>query len=132
MNDEARALAQRWVDKAEHDWETCQLMAAQDPCRADVVCFHYQQYVEKLLKGLLTLHAIESPKTHDLRRLCQLALPAVPGLSSLLDKSDALTVHAVESRYPDLPEPTEAQMRAMQSITEEFAALLLPQFSPAD
>lgn len=70
-------------------------------CPHDVVCFHAQQHVEKLLKALLTQEEIETPKTHDLRRLIQLGVEFVPELSAFLDEADALSTHGVSTRYPD-------------------------------
>ena len=49
-------VAQRWVDKAEHDCEAAtRIMAVEGGCPYDTVCFHCQQVVEKYLKALLTL-----------------------------------------------------------------------------
>lgn len=44
-------------------------------CPADVVCFHAEQCVEKYLKALLTLKAIDFPKTHNIAELVALLPP---------------------------------------------------------
>ena len=94
------------------------------------ICFHCQQYVEKLLKALLTLSGIESPKTHDVRRLVQLAVPLVPELSELLDPADLFTEYAVALRYPDEWRETEPEeIRNLIAISKQFAALLLPKLA---
>ena len=100
MNDETREAVRQWRAKAQSDWTAIEIMMSSEQCPADAVCFHCQQFVEKLLKAILTKHNIEAPKTHDLRRLIQLAEPFVPELSRLSDSSDKLTVHGVEARYP--------------------------------
>ena len=91
------------------------------------ICFHCQQYVEKMLKGFLTLHGVEAPWTHNLRRLIQLAAPHLPELAELADASDQLTPHAAETRYPGLPPPvTRSQAQALIELADRFGKKLLP------
>jgi HEPN domain-containing protein len=70
------AIAGDWVRKAESDLmnavHTLKL-GADGP--TDTVCFHAQQCIEKYLKALLVLRAIDFPRTHDLEKLVSL-LPA--------------------------------------------------------
>jgi HEPN domain-containing protein len=127
MNDDVRDAVRQWCAKAESDWTTVQVLLGAERRPADVVCFHCQQYVEKLLKGLLTLHGIEAPKTHDLRRLVQLAESLAPELSPLIDRADALTAHSIQSRYPDeWHEIKDAEMRDIVEAARTFASALLP------
>ncbi len=127
MNDDTRNAVRQWQAKAQSDWTTVQILFTSEQCPADTVCFHCQQYAEKLLKGVLTLHSIEAPRTHDLRRLIQLAQPYVPGLSDLSDSSDALTVHGVETRYPgDWRQIEPAEVQAAVELAKEFGKILLP------
>ncbi|MFB0524145.1 MAG: HEPN domain-containing protein [Phycisphaerae bacterium] len=100
MNEQTREAVRQWRAKAHSDWDAVEILTASKRCPTDTVCFHCQQFVEKLLKALLTQHGIEAPKTHDLRRLIQLAQPFAPELSLLADVSDELTIHGVETRYP--------------------------------
>jgi HEPN domain-containing protein len=95
MNDDVREAVRQWRSKAQSDLTAIEILRNSEQCPADAVCFHCQQFVEKLLKGLLTLHGVESPRTHDLRRLIQLAEPLVPELVHLSDASDSLTIHGV-------------------------------------
>jgi HEPN domain-containing protein len=91
------------------------------------ICFHCQQHVEKLVKAILTLNGVESPKSHDIRRLVQLAVPLVPELSQLLESADLLTEYAVALRYPDEWRETEPdEVRTIVAISKQFADLLLP------
>lgn len=56
----------RWVEKAEHDLTAAEhSMSLADKGLTDIICFHCQQCAEKYLKGLLVLHKIPFPKTHD-------------------------------------------------------------------
>jgi len=126
MNNQIRQAVRQWRTKAQNDWTTVEILLGSDRCPADTVCFHCQQFVEKLLKALLTLHGIEAPRTHDLRRLIELALPSVPELSSLSDSADALTVHGVETRYPDDCLQIEpAEMNEIIELAKQLGKILL-------
>jgi HEPN domain-containing protein len=83
--------------------------------------------VEKLVKAALTLHGVESPRTHYVRRLVQLAVPFAPALSELLESADILTEYAVALRYPDEWRETEPEeVDSIIAICRKFAAVLLP------
>jgi HEPN domain-containing protein len=126
MNEQNREAVRQWRAKAQSDWDAVEILTASKRCPADTVCFHCQQFVEKLLKALLTRHVIEAPKTHDLRRLIQLALPFAPELSLLADASDELTVHGVETRYPgELIQIKKSEMKRVVELTQRFRYILI-------
>ena len=125
MKDETDEVVGQWRAKARSDWTTVEILLGSDRRPADTVCFHCQQFAEKLLKALLTRHNVEAPKTHDLRRLIQLAEPFAPELSRLSDASDALTVHGVETRYPgDWREIEPPEMNEVVELAKELGAIL--------
>lgn len=127
MNEQTRQAVKQWKAKAQSDWKTVQILKADRNYPADTVCFHCQQFVEKLLKALLTAHEIETPRTHDLRRLIQLAQPFAPQLSKLADAADALTVHGVESRYPDdFRQIDDEEMNEAIDLAGKLGDILLP------
>jgi len=127
MKDPNREAVRQWLAKADSDWSSVEILIASDNCPNEAVCFHCQQYVEKLLKALLTLKGIEAPKTHDLRRLIQLAAPFESKLAELAGDSDDLTAHGVQSRYPgDFWEVEPTEMRRLYELSREFANILLP------
>ena len=127
MSDQTREAVRQWLAKAESDWSTVEILTASEHCPAEAVCFHCQQYVEKLLKAFLTLKGIEAPKTHDLRRLIQLASPMEPKLVELAVESDALTFHGVQSRYPgDFLQVDIAEMNRLVTLSQKFSNILLP------
>ena len=127
MNNDTGKAVRQWRTKAESDWTTVEILLGSERCPADTVCFHCQQFVEKLLKALLTRHGVEAPRTHDLRRLAQLAEPFAPELSRLADASDMLTVHGVETRYPDdWREIEPAELNEVVDLAREFGDVLLP------
>ena len=93
--------AREWVDKAEADYAAAILLRrSRKKHSRDIVCFHLQQCVEKYLKARLDEANIPIPKTHDLERLLDLALPLEPLWASLRPALAALTSYAVEIRYP--------------------------------
>lgn len=116
MNDDTGELVRQWNEKAQRDWTAVEILSASEQCPAEAVCFHCQQFVEKLLKAFLTRHGIEAPKTHDLRRLIQLAEPIAPDISQFSDASDKLTVHGVETRYPGDSYPVS--LKEMDEVVE--------------
>jgi HEPN domain-containing protein len=136
MNETALEVVRQWLKKAHSDWETVLILSAHGACPRDTVCFHCQQHVEKLLKAILTLHGIEAPRTHNIRRLMQLVEPVTGDLSHLRDPSDSLTMHAVGSRYPDdWRDIGLEEMNELISLTREFRRFLIPMlgvFRPAD
>jgi len=126
MNEQTREAVRQWRAKAQSDWKTVEILTASQRCPTDTVCFHCQQFVEKLLKALLTLNNIEAPKTHDLRRLIQLAEPFAPELSLLADVSDELTIHGVEARYPgDWRKIKRSEMKRVIELAKRFGDILL-------
>ncbi|MBI5815677.1 MAG: HEPN domain-containing protein [Nitrospinae bacterium] len=130
MNEETADAVRQWLAKAESDIRTVEILLPDAACPRDVVCFHCQQYVEKLLKALLTLHGIEAPKTHNLRRLIQLAVSNVPELNDLIDDSDRLTEHGVTCRYPDdWREIGTEEMEQMIRLARKFGAILVPKLN---
>jgi len=126
MSDETAEAVRLWRAKAQNDWTTVEILLTSDRCPADTVCFDCQQFVEKLLMGLLARYGIETPRTHDLRRLIQLAEPFAPELSPLSDESDTLTVYGVESRCPDAWRKIESpEMNDVVDLTKELGNILL-------
>ncbi len=94
-------VVRQWVRKAEHDLEAARrILAVQEGCPYDTVCFHCQQAAEKYLKALLTLCGIQAPRTHDLEKLSE-RLPLEKGLSIGPAELAALNPYAVEARYAD-------------------------------
>ena len=126
MNEKILEAIKQWRTKAQSDWTTVQILLGSDQCPAETVCFHCQQFVEKLLKAILTAHSVETPETHDIRRLVQLAKSYAPKLSPLTDLSDQLTVHGVETGYPgDWSQIETQEMNEVVNIAGKFGDILL-------
>lgn len=80
-----------------------------------MVCFHYQQAVEKMLKAYLVANQRSYPATHDLLLILEQILSFNPEAERLRDALALLTPYAVEVRYlddyymPSVGDATEAR-----------------------
>jgi HEPN domain-containing protein len=116
-------LVKEWLSKAAADANTAkrELAVEQEP-NYDAVCFHAQQAVEKLFKGLLQQHRIAFPKTHDLGLLLEFLLRKHGDLQFLREDILRLTTFAVEFRYPGesaIREDAETAVASMDKIMQQ-------------
>jgi len=96
-----KPLAREWVSIAEGDFATARReMRARKAPNHDAACFHAQQCAEKYLKACLQEAGRPFRKTHDLVALLDLLLPAEPLWETMRPGLRALTVFAVDVRYP--------------------------------
>jgi HEPN domain-containing protein len=91
-------LAQKWLKMAEEDLAGAELWIDAGRTLAGA-CFHCQQAAEKSLKGWLTGHDVQAPKTHKLEQLIDLCIEIEPRFSQFSVEAAALTPYAVERRY---------------------------------
>jgi HEPN domain-containing protein len=76
------------------------IMAIEEGCPFDTVCFHCQQAAETYLKCLLTYLGIQAPRTHDLRALARL-VPLEQRFPVRVEDMAELNPYAVDVRYAD-------------------------------
>ncbi len=101
MNDKERWVLD-WFKKADSDLRAAEVLIRVEEPSADIVCFHTQQCVEKYLKGFLSFHEKEFPKTHDLLELLlEYCCPIDPSFVKWEEVCDQLNDYSVASRYPD-------------------------------
>jgi HEPN domain-containing protein len=94
-------VLRQWVRKAEHDLDAAsRIMAIEEGCPFDTVCFHCQQAAEKYLKCLLTYLGIQAPRTHDLKALAAL-IPLERRFPVRVEDLAGLNPYAVDVRYAD-------------------------------
>ncbi|MHB1646166.1 MAG: HEPN domain-containing protein [bacterium] len=111
-----------WLNKANHDMEVLK----HNDLPKDIICFHAQQAVEKMLKAFLIYNDQEIQKfqIHDIDKIikeCSKINPEFEELSNL--GVGKLTEYAVGSRYPnDYDEYNDFQM---PSVTETKEAILI-------
>lgn len=97
MND----VVKEWVEKAEADFGTAlREFAVADNPNLDAACFHAQQCIEKMLKGLLIGLGVTPPYIHDLNKLAALLKSRLPNWDADDEELRLLTYAAREFRYP--------------------------------
>ena len=106
------------VRKAEHDLEAAsRIMAIEEGCPFDTVCFHCQQAAEKSLKAWLIAQDQPFPLIHDLEELIALCVTRESRFNELANDAAALNPFAITVRYdaefwPSTEEAAEALARA--------------------
>ena len=113
-----------WVERAEHDFDTVLLLVREQSTSYEIICFHCQQCVEKLLKAILTKEDIVFPRIHDLVKLANICLDKYSFISDYLEVLSELNEYAVAGRYPgeivDIEDVEEAV-----NITKKVRPVLL-------
>ncbi len=99
-DDKMNPLTLEWVDKAEDDYITVELLLQSTISSKDVICFHAQQCIEKYLKAWLQEVNIPAPRTHKLEDLLNLIVPSNPEWQVWNQDFSTLSNHAVDIRYP--------------------------------
>jgi HEPN domain-containing protein len=93
MNEEA----EKWFHFAHEDFRMAELALKEG--MYNQVCFHAQQSVEKVLKGLITHQGNIHPQTHKLADLLSALSPSP--LDDLRDEILVLDRFYIPTRYPD-------------------------------
>ena len=96
------------------------LEATMHPKPLEVICFHCQQAVEKLLKAYLRDKTnANPPRTHNLADLCSLCQESDPRFAAIMVACSRLKMYAVQTRYEDGIEVDETDMlRALRYAAE--------------
>ena len=110
---------------AEEDLWTANLVKDNDDEKTRIICFHLQQYVEKMLKAKLLEKGIQYPRKHDFVSLLELFDD-----KEMLDRhiedaanlSDYATAFRYERRVPSVEE-MEAAFISAQSIVRDVCGL---------
>ncbi len=109
----------QWFVKALEDYQVAQheLVLPETDVLTTAVCFHCQQFVEKVLQAFLVLHQRDFPRTHDLGYLKSLCAQIDADFGDLT--IEELSFYAVEFRYPgDYVRPTVEEARRCISMAE--------------
>lgn len=98
---ENKDLLQEWLDFAEMDFLTARhLYDNMHPKPLEIICYHCQQSIEKLLKGALLSCGVTIKKTHDLGLLAEMLQDYVEVEPKYMEMCDDLTPYGVKIRYP--------------------------------
>lgn len=109
-----------WLRKSRQDIEAARLVLSHSETLNNIVCFHCQQAVEKMLKAVLVALDHDVPRTHDLVDLLQRAAPG--DRSDLLQDALHLNRYSVVPRYPSV-EGEETAARARDALARAEAIL---------
>ena len=103
MAPDYKAAAKDWFAKADTDEKSMRiLLESKGP--KETICFLAEQWVEKYLKGFLTLHRKKFRFVHDLPYLVDLCAEANPEFKEYREASKELSDLYLALRYPiDLP-----------------------------
>jgi HEPN domain-containing protein len=132
LNDALREWIARWVRLAEGDLSMARLgLASNDFEVFELVGFHAQQAVEKLVKAYLVRRSVEFGDVHDIDTLQRLVGSVDGELAARIDPAAALTRYAVGTRYPGrYGRVTREQAEAAVEIAESLRADILPFLNP--
>ena len=97
--------AQALMRVAEQDWKTVELLAQHADAPVSSLCFHAQQYLEKVMKAVLVSNAVIFRRTHDLEVLAALLAEKEIALPLPIDQLKQLNPFAVTLRYGEIDFP---------------------------
>ncbi|AMM40014.1 DNA-binding protein [Candidatus Desulfofervidus auxilii] len=91
----------KWFIKAMEDLKVVEheMVLLKNEIATSAVCFHCQQFVEKVLKAYLTIKNVDFGKTHNLEFLLELCRKQDRDFEQI--DTGNLTFYAVDVRYPD-------------------------------
>ena len=121
MNETVR----EWIAKAEGDYCTAgREFAVTERPNYDAVCYHAQQCIEKLMKGLLIHYGVVPPWVHDLTELHRLLAPRCPEWACDVEELRFLSQGGVGFRYPGESADREEASEAFGICTKVRGKLL--------
>ena len=99
-------ILKEWMEFAEMDFLTAKhLYEHMYPKPLEIICYHCQQAIEKLLKGVLISRGVTIKKIHDLGLLAEMLQEYTEVDEKYLEMCDDLTPYEVKIRYPDILVP---------------------------
>lgn len=88
-----------WIDKSERHIKSAKILKEHD-CGNDVVAFHCQQAIEKILKAYLIVKGEGIVSGHSLLYLCKLAQGHDTNYKKYLKDCGFANQYYIETRYP--------------------------------
>ena len=112
----------KWIRFAQMDYDTAvNMVNLHNPIPIEIVCYHCQQSVEKILKAYAIANEEKLIRTHDLSILLNQCRQYSPEFFDYTKACITLTMYSSFSRYPSSVEITEQQMR--QALTGAVSIL---------
>ena len=106
-----REFSNEWFEMAKYDLEAAEYLLNMRPIPIEIICFHCEQSVEKMLKGALVRFELEPPRTHDLVQLCKQCCEENEDFEQFIDPCIELPPYGVQTRYPSEIELEEIDMK---------------------
>jgi len=107
----SRELAELLLHKAAQDEFVIEKLISDAASPEEVIGFHAQQAIEKVLKAVLALHAVRCGKVHNLGLLLDLLRDHDIPFPAEFEEVRRLTPFAADFRYQDAP-PEQAVNRS--------------------
>ena len=111
-----------WIDMADTDYGVAEhLFKTYYPKPYEIICYHCQQAVEKMIKSIIIAAEIPGgmPKSHDLSFLLNLVKNRIDVPEKIYDYADELTPYGVAIRYPNELFLEERHVKAALQMTKE-------------
>jgi HEPN domain-containing protein len=118
LKHDLRDVAARFARKARSDEIALEKLADDPDVPDDVIGFHTQQAVEKLLKAALACAGIAPPRIHDLGELIALLDDVDLPPPASATEARALVPWAVEFRYDDILDERLDRVVAKDTVTK--------------
>lgn len=119
MNQEIK----KWINMAEMDYGVAKhLFKTYYPKPYEIICYHCQQSVEKIIKGIIIASGAKGgvPKSHDLSFLMNQIKNQVFIPDKFYDYADELTPYGVIVRYPSELFLEERHVREALRMADEI------------
>ena len=115
-----------WMEFARMDFLAAKhLYEHMYPKPLEIICYHCQQAIEKLLKGVLISRGVTIEKTHDLGLLAEMLQEYTEVDEKYLEMCDDLTPYGVKIRYPQELFIEEYHVKKALEETQELYDWLL-------
>ena len=119
-------ILKEWMEFARMDFLTAKhLYEHMYPKPLEIICYHCQQAIEKLLKGVLISRGVTIKKTHDLGLLAEMLQEYTEVDEKYLEMCDDLTPYGIKIRYPQELFIEEYHVKKALEETQELYDWLL-------
>ena len=108
-----------WLNFADADFDSALILNDAHRKHNEIICYHYQQAVEKYLKAFLCYNGVIPPKIHVLETLCALCSDFDSSFNEMAKDCAYLSPFAVQARYPLEMEITDINTKKSLEIAEK-------------
>jgi HEPN domain-containing protein len=124
MAEARHELVRAWLTKATHDLDTARQISGLPDGHLDAAIYHCQQAAEKALKGFIAYHEHDIERTHDLKRLVQMAAADEAVFAQWMHAASLLTPYAAAYRYPEESAVLEPDREEFDEALQAAAGLV--------